>query len=174
MTQLGVRFGSVRFGYLDLARLGSKLSSSWLDAWFGEARGLVRLNSGIVSDRLRLKPETRYPAQLCSKLESAYRKARGSARCSTLSSALLNSKTFLEKLGARLHLGSGPWLGSGLVSRLGSGLVSRLGSGLVSSLGSGLRIALGFVRTRPGSGIGSLGLGSARDSAGLTEPIAQY
>ena len=41
-----------------MARLVSKLSSSWLGAWFGEARGLFRLNSGIRPARTMF--ETRY------------------------------------------------------------------------------------------------------------------
>ena len=70
LAQLGVRFGSVRFGYRGLARLGSKLSSL-LEAWLGEVRGLVQLNSGIRPVQTRL--EARYSAQLCSKLGSASR-----------------------------------------------------------------------------------------------------
>ena len=50
-AQLGDRFGSVRFSCL--APFGSKLSSSWLKVWFGEARGFVLLNSSV-SDRLGL------------------------------------------------------------------------------------------------------------------------
>ena len=53
-----VRFGTV-LGVWQLALLGSKLSSSWQEAWFGEVRGFVRLiNSGIRPARTRL--EARY------------------------------------------------------------------------------------------------------------------
>ena len=67
----GPRFGWIQFGSRGMARLVSKLSSSWLEAWFGEARGLIRLNSGIRPGRTRF--EARYLAQLCSKFVSASR-----------------------------------------------------------------------------------------------------
>ena len=50
-AQLGDRFGSVRFSCL--APFGSKLSSSWLKVWLGEARGFVRLKSSIRPARTR-------------------------------------------------------------------------------------------------------------------------
>ena len=68
-AQLGDRFGSVRFSCL--APFGSKLSSSWLKVWLGEARGFARLKSGIRPARTRL--ESRYSAKFCSKLRSASR-----------------------------------------------------------------------------------------------------
>ena len=68
-AQLGYRFGSVRLSCL--APFGSKLSSSWLKVWLGEARGFVRLNSSIRPARTRL--ESWYSAKLCSKLRSASR-----------------------------------------------------------------------------------------------------
>ena len=68
-AQLGDRFGSVRFSFL--APFGSKLSSSWLKVWLGEARGFVRLKSSIRPARTRL--ESWYSAKLCSKLRSASR-----------------------------------------------------------------------------------------------------
>ena len=67
--QLDSRFGSVRLSCL--APFGSKLSSSWLKVWLGEALGFVRLNSSIRPARMRL--ESRYSAKLCSKLRSAFR-----------------------------------------------------------------------------------------------------
>ena len=100
-----------------MARLVSKLSSSWLEAWFGEARELVRLNSGIRPDRTRF--EARYLAQLCSKLVSASR---------------LGDRFGVCKFGLirRLSSGLGAWLEARL--GLGSGLDSRLSSGLCSGL----------------------------------------
>ena len=68
-AQLGDRFGSVRFSCL--APFGSKLSSSWLKVWLGEARGFVWLKLSIRPARTRL--ESRYSAKFCSKLRSAYR-----------------------------------------------------------------------------------------------------
>ena len=68
-AQLGDRFGSVRFSCF--APFGSKLSSSWLKVWLGEARGFVRLNTSIRPARTRL--ERRYSAKLCSKLRPASR-----------------------------------------------------------------------------------------------------
>ena len=68
-AQLGDRFCSVRFSCL--APFCSKLSSSWLKVWLGEARGFVRLNSSMTPARTRL--ERRYSAKLCSKLRSASR-----------------------------------------------------------------------------------------------------
>ena len=107
-TQLGARFGSVRF--LCLARLDSKLSLSSIEVWLGEARGLVRLNSGIRRARTRL--ETLYSTKLCSKLGSA------------------------SRLGDRLGVRLGAQLG--LTERLFSGLGGRLEArvGIGSGLGS--------------------------------------
>ena len=68
-AQLGDRFGLVRSSCL--APFCSKLSSSWLKVWLGEARGFVRLNSSMTPARTRL--ERRYSAKLCSKLRSASR-----------------------------------------------------------------------------------------------------
>ena len=68
-AQLGDRFGSVRSSCL--APFCSKLSSSWLKVWLGEARGFVRLNSSMTPARTRL--ERRYSTKLCSKLRSASR-----------------------------------------------------------------------------------------------------
>ena len=68
-AQLGDRFGSVRFSCL--APFGSKLSSSWLKVWLGEAREFFRLKSSIRPARTRL--ESRYSAKFYSKLRSASR-----------------------------------------------------------------------------------------------------
>ena len=70
-AQLGDRFGSVRFSCL--APFGSKLSSSWLKVWLGEARGFVRLNSSTGIRPARTRLENWYSAKLCSKLRSASR-----------------------------------------------------------------------------------------------------
>ena len=138
--QFWPRFGRFRFGSRGMARLVSKLSSSWPETCFGEARGLVRLNSGIRPGRTRF--EARYLAQLCSKLVSASR---------------LGDRFGVWQLGLIRRLSSG----------LGAWLEARLGLG--SGLGSRLWILLGFVRTRPGSGIRSMSTRLV-----LAEPRAQY
>ena len=138
--QFWPRFGWFRFDSRGMARLISKLSSSWLEAWFGEARELVRLNSGIRPARTRF--EARFLAQLCSKLVSASR---------------LGDRFGVWQLGLIRRLSSG----------LGSWLKARLGLG--SRLSSGLWLLIGFVRTRPGSGIRSMSTRLV-----LAEPRAQY
>ena len=87
--QFWPRFGWFRFGSLGMARLVSKLSSSWLEAWFGEARGLVRLNSGIRPGRTRF--EARYFGSALFEARIGI-SARGSVWCLT---ARLNSKALL-------------------------------------------------------------------------------
>ena len=111
-----------------MARLVSKLSSNWLEAWFGEARGLVRLNSGIRPGR------TRFEAGYLAQVRSSYRHLGSGIGLVFDSSAYFGGSPRDSELGWRL--GSASVRGSARGSAQGSGFCSGLfGLGPARGLG---------------------------------------